>query len=68
MKRHGCLSRRTYDSTEGLLRNWMENNASYYQGRDFDREFDGAQSKAADLVEYMTTDEVVAKLGNHLHR
>ena len=31
MKRHGCLSRRTYDSTEGLLRNWMENNASYYQ-------------------------------------
>ncbi len=68
MKRHGCLSRRTYDSTEGLLRNWMENNASYYQGRDFDREFDGALSKAADLVEYMTTDEVVAKLGNHLHR
>jgi hypothetical protein len=46
----------------------MENNASYYQGRDFDREFDGALSKAADLVEYMTTDEVVAKLGNHLHR
>jgi len=44
------------------------NNASYYQGRDFDREFDDAQSKAADLVEYMTTDEVVAKLGNHLHR
>ena len=68
MKRHGCLSRRTYDSTEGLLRNWMENNASYYQGRDFDREFDGALSKAADLVECMTTDEVVVKLGNHLHR